>query len=371
MKRLVVQSNVSDDVALEKRLSRAAAKLALLHPYFGGLCLQLPRYLDDSVKTARTNGSEIRFNRSYIDGMTDHRLQGLLAHEVAHVTLLHHVRRGARDPRRWNLACDYAGNALLVDEGIDIGESRHDPRYSGMSAEQIYSHLPEDEKDQSEDETQGEVTDPNDIPAAQAQATLLVLQGLKAAKLVGSVSSGLERLIRSSLAPSVPWRDLLLRFCQQVAANDFSWLRPNRRYLHQGIILPTLQSVSMGEIVVALDTSGSIGEEELSAFAAAIEDVRLACDPERIHVLYIDAAICGEETFERGDPIVLRASGGGGTSFVPAFTWVEQQAMEPACLIYLTDGHGEYPSAEPSYPTLWAMTSNRTAPFGEHVAFSI
>ena len=123
----------------------------------------------------------------------------------------------------------------------------------------------------------------------------------------------------------------------------------------------------MGDIVIAVDTSGSIGNKELEQFAGETNAIASEAQPESIRVIYCDAALQGVEEFGPSDPIQLSPRGGGGTDFVPPFRWVEENGIEPKCLVYLTDlCCDSFPEA-PDYPVLWVTESGRAAPFGETV----
>ena len=151
--------------------------------------------------------------------------------------------------------------------------------------------------------------------------------------------------------------------------NDYDWSRGNRRYLSHGIYLPTLRSDELPEIVVAVDTSGSIDQETLDQFASEVNDI-LTTYHTRIHVLYIDAQVqAHEEVTSEDAPIQFTPKGGGGTAFRPAFEWVEENDVTPACLVYLTDMAGRFPKDEPDYPVLWVSTDKDVSksPFGEVV----
>ena len=148
---------------------------------------------------------------------------------------------------------------------------------------------------------------------------------------------------------------------------DYRWTPPNRRYIASGLYLPSVERAGVGTIVVAVDTSGSIGEEELEQFAGEITAISDEAKPETIHIVYCDAAVQSIQQFGPSEPIDLEPRGGGGTDFRPVFEWVEANQIAPACLIYLTDlCCRSYPQV-PEYPVLWVTDSRRTAPFGETI----
>ena len=148
--------------------------------------------------------------------------------------------------------------------------------------------------------------------------------------------------------------------------SDYTWSPPNRRYIYSGLYLPSVHREGIGQLVVALDTSSSIRQQELEEFAAEISAISDQAQPEAIRVLYCDEVVNSTQEFRYSEPIKLEPMGGGGTNFRPVFEWVDAQNLSPACLIYLTDLECDsYPDTVPSYPVLWVTNSRRTAPFGE------
>jgi len=211
---------------------------------------------------------------------------------------------------------------------------------------------------------------PTDLAQAEAEAKVAVAQAAQAAKACGKLPAALARLVEEILEPRVPWREVLRRFVDQAARDDYTWRRPNRRYLASGLYLPALYSEEMRPIVVAVDTSGSIGARELDQFAAEMTAI-LQETGASATIIYCDAAVSGVEEFTPEDlPLRLSPKGGGGTDFRPPFAEVETRGLTPACAIYLTDGECSSFPEPPEYPVLWAVTDHAQArkfapPFGE------
>jgi predicted metal-dependent peptidase len=190
---------------------------------------------------------------------------------------------------------------------------------------------------------------------------------------MGELPAGLVRLVEEVIRPRLDWRHLLRRFIEQNAVSDYSWLPPNRRYVHLGLILPSLKNQELPEIVLAIDSSGSISRAALSLFCAELSAI-LADFDTRITVLFCDAEVRQAISFTRLDlPLRLDPEGGGGTDFRPAFAKVAELGLRPACLIYLTDLECDRFPAQPDYPVLWAAygpggtEEADTPPFGEMV----
>jgi len=379
--------------------AKARAALLVGAPFWGVLSLRLAPIEDSSVATMETNGVSIRFNPEFVAGLSRGALRTVIAHETMHCAALHHTRRGDRDLRRWNIACDHAINPLLVAAGFELPESALlDDAYAGMSAEDIYARLPDDAGDSGGDQTGsdpggmggvidpppsnneasasgqraqhtgaagGQAPSPADLARQEENWTIATAQAEATAKAMGAAAGDAAREIREQVAPKVDWRDVLRRYLSAAAKSDYTWTPPNRRYIARGLYLPSLRNETLGPVVVAVDTSGSITDATLAAFSAEIAAILDEAAPEAIHVVYCDAAVKATESFEPGDMISLTPQGGGGTAFRPVFDWVAQSDIEPVCAIYLTDLDGHNFGPAPDYPVLWVSTWKTVAPFGE------
>ncbi len=222
----------------------------------------------------------------------------------------------------------------------------------------------------------GEVLDATDDlgdPASEAERTrqandwsIAAEQAMRAAKACGREAADVERPLKEARESKQDWRAILREFIAATVPSDYRWCPPNRRLVASGLYLPSVYREGVGQIVIGVDTSGSIGAEELRQFAGEISAISDQSQPEAIHVVYCDAAVQSSQQFGPSEPIHLEPKGGGGTDFRPVFEWVENNNVLPACLIYLTDlCCTEFPASPPEYPVLWFTDSRRTAPFGE------
>ncbi len=415
------QSQAAAEIDAGLKMARGRVSLILKHPFFASLALRMPVRADTTCRTAWTDGRVMAFNPEYVNSLTPEQVEGLTAHLVMHPACGHHLRRQGRDPRDWNRACDYVINGLLLDAGLELPAGYlFLEQYRGASAESVYRLLREgrDEKDDpsggeeaarledahraaderdpgtgegrgngvtDEDEAAspdpglaGEVRDePGDagpgerLPEIDWQQAMI--QAALNAREAGRLPAGLERLVLETLAPRLDWRELLQRFIFRSARSDYSWLRPNQRHLHHNLYLPSLANHQLGEIVLAVDTSGSIEERQLQRFAAEIGTILEQC-PATVHLLSCDMQIVRHEEFQPNDPpILLKPAGGGGTDYRPVFALVERTGMRPDCLIYLTDLECElFPERSPLYPVLWLHTGTggTMPPFGEVIRLS-
>jgi predicted metal-dependent peptidase len=359
-------------------LSAARRRLVLDHAFFGVLALRLRLVQDDKIETCATDGTSLFFNSGFVVGLSPHELAGVVAHEVLHCADGHFWRCEDREPEKWNVACDYAINHIVTKAGMVLPQGAlDDPMYHGMSAEAIYSALPNDFVSgssgggKSPGASCGQVITSAVAEKASTKAewTAAVVAAAKVAELAGNLPAGLERLVRQAKTPPQDWRALLRRFIQQLDAADYSWRQPSPRYLHLGLYVPSLvKQDDMPPIVVVIDTSGSVSEDLLSQMESELRQLVSESSPQTVYVLCVDWEIQSVSVFERGEVVELHAVGGGGTNFSPAFEWVESQGIEPAALVYMTDLAGRFPSEAPPYPVLWADVFGRfSPPWGEHL----
>jgi predicted metal-dependent peptidase len=375
-----------DRVAAQK-VSKGRAGLVLDHPFFAALALRLQVVEDITCQTCWTDGIRLGYNPQFVRGLTLEQVKGVWAHECMHCTGQHMIRQGTRDHSRWNVAADYAINPIVIDAGIRLPDGALIERaFRGLSAEEIYLHIQQDADSSADSDADssspdpggcGETRRPTDSrgqplsPAAMARLAqdwqVATVQAAKVAKAQGRLPGGIDRLIGDVLNPRADWRELLRRFISAVARNDYTWGRPNRRYISRGLYLPSLHSDDLGTVVVAVDTSGSITSRDLSQFAAELTAILEEFPGAVCDVLYCDTEIAGHQRVEHMDlPLELAARGGGGTDFRPPFEWVETCGDTPACLVYLTDGYCDtYPDNPPDYPVLWVGTREFSPPWGD------
>lgn len=196
-----------------------------------------------------------------------------------------------------------------------------------------------------------------------------VSQSRRAAGAMGSMPAGLDRVLGALVRPRLDWAALLRRFIMARAVSDYSWSPPNRRHIHMGLYLPSPRSMTLGDVVLVLDTSGSVDESLLAAFCAELGGILDACEA-RLHVYACDVAVGEAQVYERGQtPVSLVARGGGGTDYRPAFAKVEADGLRPACLVYCTDLQCDRFPEEPPYPVLWIVPAGvwERPPFGETI----
>jgi predicted metal-dependent peptidase len=419
---------MKNENSLERKLTRARTQLLLNQPFFGALCLRL-KLMEGGVLTMATDGRRILFNPEFVHSLKPDELQAVLAHEVMHCALGHHCRRGQRDPQLWNEAADLAINPLLVANGFSLpAGALIDPEFDNLSAEEIYARrlqpkcngdnsAPQvsdgtgnSQPDQSpsrgsgsHEQSQDQATTVREVRIGRSESSLpggfgevmdvmnedgtvaseaersrqqhewsiAADQAIRSAEACGHAANNIDRPLAESRQSKQDWRSILRDFVAARTPSDYRWNPPNRRFVASGLYVPSIARTGLGSIVIGVDTSGSIGDEELKQFAGEISSICDEAQPESVHLVYCDAAVQGVQEFGPSEPVQLEPKGGGGTDFRPVFQWVEENGIDPACLIYLTDLFcHSYPNP-PEYPVLWVTDSRRTAPFGETVQIAI
>lgn len=395
------------------KLAAARARLILDKPFLGALVLRLPLVAaGEWCRTTATDARKLYYRPDWIAGLSTAELQFALAHEALHCALGHFARRGHRVQRLWDLACDFAINPLLLDEGLKppLG-TQVLSLYRGMAAEEIYPCLDDSLDQETLDEhawdgdegAQGDGSGgtgdgngsaaPQEVGAGatadesaaapppplsarekeelQQQWQRHLAAAAQRARESGKLSAILARLTDATLAPQVSWRAALAQYLSQAARDDYSWARPSRRSGESSgdALLPALRSHS-GDIVVALDVSGSISDADLAAFIGELNALKGTL-PVRISLLACDAALAPDAPWvcEPWQELRLprRFEGGGDTSFAPVFDWIARAPAQPDALVYFTDAEGDFPKLAPAYPVLWLVKGKAPVPWGRRI----
>lgn len=366
---------------LQRKVGKAKSLLILDHPFFGTACSKRPIIYTHDIPTAAMSGTgQMYMNPDWCAPLTVRQLMFLLAHEALHYMLCHALRLGTRDPKAWNIAADKVINDTLIDakvgDFIDGGVTLDGAR--DMAAEELY-----DAADAGSDvggigcdvgspvDDDGNALDDSQISQLEAQAKIDAIQSAKAAKAVGKLPGSLERLVEELVNVTTPWFDILERFMQSKVKDGYSWSRPNRRFIARNIYIPgTDYTPTMGPLVIAVDTSGSLQADDIAMFNGHINRILETCTPEAVHVLYCDYNVQGVDEYTPDDfPVRIQAKGGGGTSFKPVFDWIDTNAIDPECVVYLTDGYGDQSSFTSTHETVWLTTGTTSFDWGTVIKF--
>lgn len=352
---------------------------------------------DENIPTAMTNGWDVTYNPKFVEEHmpTDPELRFLVLHEATHKAFRHlHVWNDIHRENHQlaNIAADLFVNLALVD--ADKGEGfikmpklgiQPDPQYRGMSVGQIYQKLKDDGKDgggQSamdehdwDDAQDGATAEEAQKRADEIQRALRQGEMLRK-KLAGKGAGSEDGIFGDILAPKVDWKKALRDFIQETCAgrDEATWRRPNRRYLSQDIYMPSMQGVTLNELVIGFDTSGSVfGGDEMTRFVSELKVIIEQVKPSKCHVIYWDTAVAGHQTFEDGQFAVqnLKVKGGGGTDGSVLFDYLRGKNLNPQAIVQFTDGYvGNWGNTD--IPTLWAITTNGiAAPFGTSIDLSV
>jgi len=359
------------------KMLKAKTDLLRKHPFFGMVAFKLKIIpAPDIASTCATDGRHIFYSPEWVDLLTLGEAIGTFAHELFHCILLHMFRRCGRDSERWNYACDYAINPILVDLGFTLPEGALlDDDYRGMSAEHIYSLLP---KTLPPPPRWGKILEPSAETDAQGNGhSVQELEkdweasanaAYESAKSQGFLPGDVLEKIGFG-APLIDWGRQLQDCIGAITKTDFSWYPPDPVYIHRNLIVPTLHEPSIGHLVFAIDTSASVDLPVLKQFVSELRDLIERVKFTSITVLQCDTKIHKKTVYESEDEFNPEVVGRGGTLFRPVFDWIEDNFDEPpSALVYMTDmGASDWPETEPSYPLFWARSEKGEADYGQYI----
>lgn len=357
-------------MSAEGEMLKARAQLLMDQPFFGVLALRLKLMQDDdNCDTAATDGTRLIYNSKFVSKLDSVTRKGLVAHEVMHCVFNHMTRRQHRDPKIWNIACDFAINIHLVDCGFVLPQGGLiDQQYRDMTAEAIYNKIKDDHPPQCPwgivmDAGSGQV-EAGSNAAMESEWQVAVTSAAAEAAKAGKMPGHLEHFIKDIIKPIVDWRSVLWPFCTSITNEDYSWRKPNRAYISEDEYLPSLLSECAGHIVFIQDTSASC-DDFAPQFYSEGAAIHAELQPEKITIIHCDydvqkvIEVLPDDTFPEA-----KVYGGGGTRFSPAFDWINEHAEDVAAVVYLTDLECSDFGEQPPYPVLWVSTTQRDAPWG-------
>jgi predicted metal-dependent peptidase len=406
---------MSDNLSAEDRIRKVRISFLRENPFFANISLYL-NLIETKNMPMPTMGIDydgnLYFDPDYVKGLTFSELKGVIGHETLHLALFHLLRKGSRDKELWNVSCDLAINLILQEQEFRLprGVLLSD-EFQGMSAEQIYDELyKKAKKIKIHIDGQGNVTIGNmsgkqfdkhfypnkgengnggsgkkdkdykgkgeeDSPLSEGEIKRLqdewkkrVVEAEVLAKQMGKMPAGLERMIGTLLEPKINWKALLYRYVTNEIISDMSYSRPHKKSESIGIYFPHTVKENV-EIAIAVDSSGSIGQEEITEFMSEIMSISRSFANINMTVMVCDAKIHDVYDIRNGfDPKDIKIRGGGGTDFRDVFKWIQENKPYTKLLIFFTDGYGEYPKDETT-KTLWVLKNDYRVPFGEKIVF--
>jgi predicted metal-dependent peptidase len=408
-------------------ITKARARLLVRAPFFGSIALGLVWVNAPEVRTMATDGRRIWFNPAWCEKHGVERIMGVTAHEVLHVVNKHHLRRGARNPRVWNVAADLMINRVLEGDGYVLppdGLFDREGRFAGLATETIYARLleeleqnprsgqengpgsaggsdrngdthadePSDRRDDDGEAGDGNDVRPADIwgevrdltsdtgqqlsPAERLRAEhdldVRIRQAAAAAKRAGKFSAGLGEMIEAA-ADRVDWRDKFRLSFDGTLRGEVSWARPNRRFIQHGLYLPGWRRSGAGRVAFVLDTSGSISARELAVYTVGVLGILEETGPEQVALIQCDTEVRHVAWLQPGEAFDrIEVVGRGGTRFQPAFDWIAASGFGPNVIVYATDLVCCETPEDPGVPVIWLTPSRgRAVPFGTIVEVTL
>jgi predicted metal-dependent peptidase len=407
----------------EDKIMKAKVRLGKELPFFYYLLTYVDIIKTDKVPTMGITDKELFYNPDFVDALTDENTKACLTHEILHNALCSKLRCGTRDKHLWNWATDIIINNMLINEKLDFPRSVMVKKHKmellvpkdnkleinqlGMTltdidkltAEEIYEMLYKkcpkqevevicfgEEGDGEEGEEgkgkikvytfdkheQGEGKTSAEREADEKEWTKRLVEASIIAKRIGKLPAGMKRYIGSLINNKVNWKRLLNKYLTNEQFSDFTWKKPSHRSQSCGVYLPSHVKENV-KVAVAIDTSGSIGQEELTSFVSEIVHIIKSTNNLKAVVMQCDCKLGEELEVRNGDIpkiLAMKIKGGGGTSHVEVFNHMLKEHKDIKVLICLTDGFTEF-GDKTKYPfdVVWVLTKNscedKAIPFGK------
>ena len=391
------------------RVIVARVGLLLRHPFFGNMATRMRvQSCDDWCPTAATDGRNLYYNTQFFNMLTNKQIEFVIAHEILHCVFDHIVRREDREPRVYNIACDYLVNNLLVrdkiGERVDQIQIFQDFKYDGWASEEVYDDIFE-KYDDDELEQLGQLLDEhvdwekdadegegNNAPGAgdkegkgEGRPTYSkdelkkIRDEIKESMITSAQSAGagntpgeISRMIKELTEPKMNWRELLRQQIQSTIKSDFTFSRPSRKGWHTGAILPGMNFQDTIDLCIGVDMSGSIGNSQAADFLGEVKGIMDEYQDYKIKLWCFDTQVYNEEDFsaDGGNDITeYEILGGGGTDFDVNWSYMKEKDIQPKKFIMFTDGYPFGSWGDEDYcDTIFVIHSHRDknlqAPFG-------
>lgn len=363
----------------EVQVALDRAKIALLtrSVFLASISFELRHEIcyHPAIPTAATDGLSVLYNPDFFMEQDRDQQTGLVAHEVWHVAFDHMGRLLDRDPEDWNKAADYVINNMLIKAGFRLPKGAlYNPSWESLSSEEIYDIIHK-EKPQDKDGVGSDLKKPGSLTegykkgtkadvAAAAQKIASNLNKAKTAaemagKSAGEIPGEIKRHIEKLLNPVIPWNQYMIRFYCDIVKLDYSWKRPNKRFMPD-FYLPSQGTPTIGNVICAVDTSCSVSKKQLTEIYSEVDALRQMYQPNCLTLIGCDRKIqTVKHLYQHDDIRGIKLGGGGGTSFKPVLDYCEEHT--PSVLLYFTDLEAEHITDEPGYPTLWVCYSKHKA----------
>lgn len=359
------------------------AKIALMSRqdsvFFTHLAFSLIHEFNDTILTAATNGKFVKYNPAFFMALSADERIFLMLHETMHVAYLHMARTGDRCPDKFNIAADHVINLQLIDRGFKMPSmGLADKQYAGLSTEEVYNLLPPSPSGGS----QGvpgfgsdllKPDDAHDQLAADVQDMLVraAIQSKLANDKPGTIPGEIEIFLDNLLNPKLPWNRILQKYLNTFSKNDYSFRKPNRRFFPDHF-MPSIHGEKLMNIAVAVDTSGSVSDEEFHRFVSETHSILKTMKPDQITVIQFDTEIKSINKVESTKDLMnISFTGRGGTYIDPVLEWANTH--KPQLLLVFTDGCFNFYDLQTKSKTLWLIHDNPdfVAPFGKTIHYQV
>lgn len=374
--------------AAEAELSKT--KIALMaradSAFFMTLCFNMRHYWDDTVPTAQTDGRSVYWNPKFFMGLLNQTVQlndreervFTAVHECMHPAYMHMIRMPAGAcPDRWNIACDHVINLQLKDRGFKVPSwTCCDPKFAGMSAEEVYALLPDNPGKPSMQDLKDPGGSLGDKEALGRDLEDILVRARIQSRLAGdkpgTIPGEIELFLNKLLDPKLPWQRILQRFLRAFDKTDYSWQKPNRRLFPQHH-LPSLWGESLMDLACVTDTSGSTSGDMFLRFISETYGMLRMMRPKKLTFVQFDTEIKAINDVTNAEELMkIKFKGLGGTDITPVIQWLND--TKPQAAVIFTDGGFHMPELKPARTqVIWLICNNPhwTAPYGKVIHFDM
>ena len=373
----------------ETRLKKAHVAL-MKHPetaLYSGIMMMGDSTVVDDCPTAYTDGVNKKYGRAFLEKLSDEEIRGLVLHENLHIALKH-IQRFKKEfddnPRFVNMSADYVVNDVIMN--LDDRSIAHlpegglyDTKYHNWSVREVMNDLKDQQKQGNE--PQGGSMDEHDFEGSPTDGEGKPMSGKEQKALSGKIDRALRegsilagrlggnvpRHITKLLEPTIDWKDVLRDFIMSSmkGTDEYTWRKYNKRLIANDIYMPSMEDEAVGELTIAIDTSGSIGETELNAFSSELVSICNLTSPELVRVIWWDAQVHGEQVFREGDyqqiQSLLKPQGGGGTDPDCIPKYIAKKSIKSEAIVVFTDGYFSTPKWDTAIPSLFVATDTDSA----------
>jgi len=408
--------NLYGELTPIQKLKKARVKLNETKPFFGYLTMRL-NFIEKNDMPMPSMGVD-RYGNCYYDiefvkSLNQEEVNATLCHEVCHCAFGHLERQEGKDHQLLNISQDAVINALLIKDGMslpkgcilpnssgtlelmdvkipDVHKKSHQEVYDrlynawkkqqkenklGMSGQVLDNHMRGNDKDGSGNSNGKDKKDnkKNGFGNGSKQEEINwekeLVEASTFAKMQGNLPAGIKRIVDDLLGNSISWRELLYKYITNTLPFDYTWMRPNKKSYATGVYMPEIVREQI-DIIVSIDTSGSISPKELLKFSSELLGIINSFDNVKLTIIYNDTEVYGPHRLTNPTPDDikrLKPEGGGGTDHRPVFEWVDKNMETAKLLICFTDGYTSFPRGS-ALDTIWVLAgyhcNKDNIPFG-------